>query len=67
VMERRGIHELFKSGRSLRNRDVKKVNLHLQIKTSVVVHHDVECKRVKKSENMMEGIRNELKPYENNI
>jgi hypothetical protein len=35
---------------------IQKVNLHLQIKASVVVHHDVECKRVKKSENMMEGM-----------
>jgi hypothetical protein len=56
VMERGGIRKLFKSGRSLRNRNVQKVNLHLQIKASVVVHYDVECKRVKKSENMMEGM-----------
>jgi hypothetical protein len=47
-MERRGISELDGSGRRLRNWDVQKVNPRLQIRTPVIVHHDVECRRVKK-------------------
>jgi hypothetical protein len=41
------------------------INPHLQLKTPIVVHYDVECRRVKKSEeeskNVIEGVWNELK------
>jgi hypothetical protein len=47
-MERRGIGKLVGSGRSLRNRGVQKVNPCLQVKTLIVVHHVIECRRVKK-------------------
>jgi hypothetical protein len=66
-MERRGIGELIGSGRSLRNRGVQKINLRLQVRTPVVVHHDVECRKVKKSEkdsrNGMKCVWNEIKPW----
>jgi hypothetical protein len=55
-MEHRGINELIRSGRSLRNRCVQKVNSRLQIRTLVVVRHDVECRRVKKSEEDSENV-----------
>jgi hypothetical protein len=48
VIERRGIAELVGSERSLRNRGVQKIKPHLQLRTSVIDHHDVECRRVKK-------------------
>jgi hypothetical protein len=36
------------------------INPHLQLKTPIVVHYDVECRRVKKSEeeskNVIEGV-----------
>jgi hypothetical protein len=47
-MERRGIDELIRSERSLRNRGVQKINQRLQLMTPVVVRHDVEYIRVKK-------------------
>jgi hypothetical protein len=47
VMERRGITELIRSGRSLQNRGVQKINPRLQLKTQIVVRHDVECRRVR--------------------
>jgi hypothetical protein len=47
AMEQRDIAELVGSGRSLRKRGVQKINLHLQLRTPVVVRHDVECRRVK--------------------
>jgi hypothetical protein len=48
VMERRGITELVESGRSLQNRGVQKIIPRLQLKTSIIIHHEVECRRVKK-------------------
>jgi hypothetical protein len=47
-MERQGIAELVGSERNLRNRGVQKINPHLQLRTLIVVHHDVKCRRVKK-------------------
>jgi hypothetical protein len=47
-MEWRGITELIGSGRSLQNWGVQKINPYLQLRTPVLVHHDVECRRVKK-------------------
>jgi hypothetical protein len=47
-MERQGIGELIGSGRSLQNWDVQKINPHLHVRTPVIVHHDVECRRLKK-------------------
>jgi hypothetical protein len=47
-MERRGITKPIRSGRSLRNRGVQKVPPHLQVRTKIVVRHDIACRRVKK-------------------
>jgi hypothetical protein len=44
-MEWRGISELVGSERSLRNRDVQKVNPCLEVGTLIVVHHGVEWKK----------------------
>jgi hypothetical protein len=46
-MERRGIGELIRSGRSLRNQGVQKVTPHLHVGTPIV-RHGIECRRVKK-------------------
>jgi hypothetical protein len=47
----RGIGELIRSGRSLRNQGVQKVTPHLQVGTSIV-RCGVECRRVKKNVKM---------------
>jgi hypothetical protein len=48
AMERRSISELVGSGRILQNRGVQKVNPCLQVRTPIIVHHGIECRRVKK-------------------
>jgi hypothetical protein len=51
----------------LQNQDVQNINSHLQVMTAVVVHHDVKCRRVKKSneesENEIKYMWNEIKSW----
>jgi hypothetical protein len=54
--ERRGIDKPVESERSLQNRDVQKINPRLQVRTPVIVCHDVECTRVKKCEEKSENV-----------
>jgi hypothetical protein len=51
----------------LQNQDVQNINSRLQVMTAVVVHHDVKCRRVKKSneesENEIKYMWNEIKSW----
>jgi hypothetical protein len=63
AIERRGISEFVRNGRSLRSRGVQKVTPCLQVGTQIV-RHGVEWRRVKKRvKNEMKYVWNELKPW----
>jgi hypothetical protein len=51
----------------LQNQGVQNINSRFQVMTAVVVHHDVKCRRVKKSneesENGIKYMWNEIKSW----